>query len=94
MEEGIKRTYNFDSPGVYRIRVEGHLDEEMSDLLGGMVITRAFTLEKNPITILVGQLRDQAALAGVLNDLYEMHLTLITVESLSPEINFCHFCQE
>jgi len=94
MEAVLKRTYNFDSPGAYRIRVEGHLDEEMSDLLGGMVITRAFTLEQKPITILVGQLRDQAALAGVLNDLYEMHRTLITVESLSPDINFCHGCQE
>lgn len=92
MEASIKRTYNFDSPAAYRLRVEGHIGDEMSDQLNGMVITRAFTSDKKPVTILVGQLRDQAALAGVLNELYEMHLTLITVESLSPDINFCHCC--
>lgn len=94
MEASIKKSYNFDSPGAYRIRVEGHIDEKMFDLLGGMVITRAFTLDKQPMTILVGQLNDQAALAGVLNELYEMHLPLLTVESLSPEINFCQGCQK
>lgn len=92
METSTKRKYKFDSPGAYRIRVEGHIGDEMSDQLNGMVITRAFTSDKNPMTILVGQLRDLAALAGVLNELYEMHLTLITVESLSPEINFCQCC--
>jgi hypothetical protein len=51
--------------------------------LGGMVITRAFTADRRPITILVGHLSDQAALSGVLNELYELHLPLITVESLS-----------
>ena len=35
------------------------------------------------MTILVGQLRDQAALSGVLNELYELHLPLLTVESLT-----------
>ena len=30
----------------------------------------------------VGQLRDQAELAGVLNTLYELHLVLLSVECL------------
>jgi hypothetical protein len=74
----------FETSAVYRIRVKGHIDDSLSDLLGGMVITRAFTGEKQPMTILVGQLTDQAALSGVLNELYELHLPLLTVESLSP----------
>lgn len=73
----------FEASAVYRIRVKGHVDDSLSDLLGGMVITRAFTAEKQPMTILVGQLKDQAALSGVLNELYEMHLPLLTVESIS-----------
>ena len=85
MDANFKRKVDFDSPGTYRIRVEGHIGEQMADLLGGMIITRAFTSDKRPMTILVGQLRDQAALAGVLNELYEMHRTLITVESLPQE---------
>ena len=49
----------------------GHIDERLSGQLGGMIITRAFTSDSRPITILVGHLSDQAALSGVLNELYE-----------------------
>ena len=76
--------FKFDTSAVYRIRVKGHIDDSLSDILGGMVINRAFTAEKQPMTILIGQLKDQAALSGVLNELYELHLPLLTVESLSP----------
>lgn len=80
------KTHNyFESPAVYRIRVEGHIDESLADILGGMVITRAFTADKKPLTILVGQMKDQAALSGVLNELYEMHLPLLTVESMPQQ---------
>ena len=37
------------------------------------------------MTILVGRLADQAALSGVLNILYELHLPLLTVENLDFE---------
>jgi hypothetical protein len=36
-----------------------------------------------PTTTLEGELSDQAALAGVLNTLYELHLTLLLVERLN-----------
>jgi len=36
--------------------------------------------DKSAATGLVGQLRDQAELAGVLNSPYELHLTLLSVE--------------
>ena len=29
----------FESPGTYRIRVRGHIDDSLADQLGGMVIT-------------------------------------------------------
>ena len=74
----------FEVPATYRIRVTGHIDDSLSGQLGGMIITRAFTADSRPITILVGHLKDQAALSGVLNELYELHLPLLTVESLSP----------
>ena len=73
----------FENPATYRIRVTGHIEDSLADLLGGMVITRAFTSDSRPMTILVGHMRDQAALSGVLNELYELHLPLLTVESLS-----------
>lgn len=72
----------FDLPATYQICVQGRLDETSSDLLGGMTIYPA-TEEADPsVTILQGELRDQAALAGMLNALYEMHLTVISVKRL------------
>ena len=71
-----------ETPATYRIRVQGHLDDSWADRLGGMVITKAFTANKQPITILVGHLADQTALTGVLNTLYDLHLPLLSMENL------------
>ena len=77
--------FNLETPANYRIRVQGHLEDHWSDRLGGMVISRAFTKDKNPITILVGYLADQAALSGVLNTLYELHMSLLSAENLDAD---------
>ena len=37
------------------------------------------------VTELYGKVRDQAELAGLLNSLYELHLTLASVEMLNGE---------
>ena len=71
-----------ETPATYRIRVQGRLDETWADRLGGMAITSTSTKEKLPVTLLVGHLIDQAALSGVLNTLYELHLPLLSVENL------------
>ncbi len=67
--EPSEKYLKFDKPATYRIRVAGHIDDSLTDHLGGMVITRAFTADSRPMTILVGHLQDQAALSGVLNEL-------------------------
>ncbi len=77
-----RKQLEFEGPASYRIRVHGHLDESWSDRLGGMVITRAFTEDKEPMTILIGHLKDQAALSGVMNALYGLHLSVLSVELL------------
>ena len=83
--EGRKR-FVFDRPGNYRIRVLGLLDESWSDRLGGLRITAcSLKDQEGPVTELVGQVRDQAKLAGVLNSLYELHLTLLSVEHLNGD---------
>jgi hypothetical protein len=46
---------------------------------------KAYTSEKQPMTILVGYLADQAALPGVLNALYELHLPLLSAENLDDK---------
>ena len=80
----------FDQPATYQIRVQGQIDPSMSDLLGDMTISPD-TLEVDPpVTILSGELDDQAALAGVLNALYEMHLTVLMVKRMeNSEVAEC-----
>jgi hypothetical protein len=81
--KGRKR-FVFDRPGNYRIRVLGFLNESWSERLGGLRISACSPKDQEgPVTELVGQVRDQAKLAGVLNSLYELHLTLLSVEYLN-----------
>ena len=69
-------------PAIYRIRVRGHLDAKWSERLEGMNITEVRHSEKDDETILVGRLADQAALAGVMNTLYEQHLPVLSLDCL------------
>ena len=78
-----RKDRQFDRPGKYRIRVQGFLHETWSERLGGMNITTSSQGSQGRVTMLVGQLKDQAELAGVLNTLYELHLPLLSVELLA-----------
>jgi hypothetical protein len=80
-----KKSFTFDRPGKYRIRVQGFLHESWSERLGGLRITTSSLMDQGPVTVLVGQVRDQAELTGVLNALYQRHLTLLSVEHLNSE---------
>ncbi|HRV95115.1 MAG TPA: hypothetical protein P5526_23355 [Anaerolineae bacterium] len=73
----------FDQAARYRIRIEGHLDERWSDYLGGLEVHYTSPLPHQNITLLTGTLLDQAALIGVLNTLYNLRLTLLSVERLA-----------
>ena len=79
------KNLKFEGPASYRIRVQGHLDDSWSDRLGGMVVTRAFTSDQQPMTILIGHLKDQGALSGVMNALYDLHLPVFSVELLDEK---------
>jgi hypothetical protein len=67
------------SPVIYHIEVLGKLDINWSDNLAGMNITSYKEGDKR-ITTLIGKLSDQAALAGLLQSLYEMRLPILSVE--------------
>ena len=80
-----RKDFAFDRAGNYRIRVRGYLDDSWTDRLGGMRITASGLNDQVPVTALDGQVRDQAELAGVLNTLYELHLTLLSVEYIDGD---------
>ncbi len=78
----VQSNPDFDGPAAYQITVRGAISPEWSDRLESMAINR-LTLDDGTIfTILTGALIDQAALSGVLNTLYEMQFTLVTVNKL------------
>lgn len=73
------------TPATYRIKIKGYLEESWSDLLAGMKVTTSSQGDEEVFATLVGRLKDQAELSGVLNTLYELHLPLLSVEILSDE---------
>jgi hypothetical protein len=77
-----RKSIPFDRPATYQIIVQGRIDPALSDQLGGMTIQISPVDTDPAVTILEGELRDQAALAGVLNALYELHRPVILVERL------------
>jgi hypothetical protein len=83
--EGEPTRFTFGGPANYRIVVQGNIDAGASDRLGGMRI--AATTEKGavPTTTLIGRLKDQAHLAGVLNTIHVMHLPVLEVKKLDDE---------
>ncbi len=80
MDVPPKKPIPFDNPAHYKIQVQGQIDPGSSDLLGSMAICQAALESSYPVATLAGELRDQAALAGVLNTLYELRLTILSVE--------------
>jgi hypothetical protein len=76
-----------DKPCMYRISVEGELGSSWSDRLGGMDITveQREREGEQPVTVLLGLLLDQAALAGVLEALYELHLPVLSVQAIDHD---------
>lgn len=79
---------SFDRPARYRIRVQGRIEERWSERFEGMAISPSAQDDEPPVTTLVGELTDQAALVGVLNTLYGLlHLPLLSVQCLSSQMN-------
>ncbi len=65
----------------YRIRVKETLDRRFIDWLDDMAITP----QDNGETILVGAFTDQPALRGFLDQLWNLNITVITVERIENE---------
>lgn len=76
---------SFSKPAVYQIKVAGEISQDLSELLMGMEIVREGGEGKKMISLIIGEIRDQAALAGLLNMLYEMHYVILSLEMIKNE---------
>jgi hypothetical protein len=84
-EREPRGSIDFAGPVRYRIVVQGVLSEHWRDRLAGLAISTAHPAGAAPRTTLLGQIRDQAELNGVLDTLYGLHLPILTVETLEEE---------
>lgn len=64
---------------IFEIHVKGQLDDSWSDWLEGLEVK----LLDNGEMILFGHIEDQAALMGILNKLYRLNLTLLSVHEIT-----------
>jgi hypothetical protein len=73
----VRRPYrnNKQNQMTYEIRVKGILDREWSDWFGNFSIKPQSSGE----TVLTGQVMDQAALRGVISQILNLNLELISV---------------
>ncbi len=69
-------------PATYQIIVNGRLESDWSDYFGGLTVTTDASGSQTTTT-LAGELLDQAALMGVLNNLYGLGFLILTVEHQS-----------
>jgi hypothetical protein len=67
-------------PGLYEIRIKGHLDDRWAARFEGLSLTR----EANGDTLLVGPVVDQSALYGLLRRVRDLGMPLISVSRIRP----------
>ena len=69
----------------YQIKVQGSIDPSWSDWLDGMEISFGIGQEAHSVTTLSGDVADQATLRGILNHLWDLNLTILSVNQLETQ---------
>jgi len=67
---------------IYQIKIEGELDDRWSDWFHGLTVV--VESQDPPATILTGSI-DQAGLRGILNKIWDLNLSLISVVPVGVE---------
>lgn len=82
MSSKVESKFSFQKPAFYEIRVEGVLSEKWTDKLQGLKISSQKFPDGNHVSTLKGQINDQSALSGILNTLYDLNMTILSVNTL------------
>lgn len=78
MRETVNLPEYLDEPGLYEIRLKGHLHDRWTGSFEGLTIT----LEGNGDTLLTGPVIDQAALHGLLKKVRDVGMPLVSINQL------------
>jgi hypothetical protein len=76
------KDFGLCQPGKYRITVSGHLDSDRASWFSGLALTNEYTEEGTPVTVMTGEVRDQAMLHGLLAAIRDLGLPLIEVNRI------------
>ena len=71
---------NMYEPAVFRICIQGELDESWSESFSAQSVSVELDQDGNAVTILISEPMDQAALVGLVNHLNALGIPLISVE--------------
>jgi len=80
MSETLNLPEYHDGPGLYEIRIKGHLESRWADRFEDLTIT----LEEDGNTLLSGLIADQAALHGLLKKVRDLCMPLVSVTPVAP----------
>ena len=72
-----------DKPALYEIRVRGTLGDNWREIVEDLTL-EVIEVDDQPVTVLRATLRDQAALAGLLDALFGVNATVLSVEAIEP----------
>lgn len=67
---------------VYQIKIQGHLEQKWEAWINGRTIKTNNEELTNPITSIITNVPDQAALRGIMTKLWDLNLTVISVSML------------
>jgi hypothetical protein len=81
MNETHVSTEDHHQPARYEIRLKGHLDARWADRFAGL----SFSHASDGTTILSGPVVDQAALYGLLRQVRDLGLPLVSVIQVDPK---------
>ncbi|MGD1992850.1 MAG: hypothetical protein PVI59_06620 [Anaerolineae bacterium] len=71
----------------YEIRVEGWIGPRWASWFDGMDLVYDGAEDASPVTVLTGPVEDQAALRGLLTQIWDLNLTVISLNRQGLDID-------